>query len=153
MREANFSIVPQFFNKSKSESFTFDWLKMDVLIKKLFYMDVFIGMTVDSNVYDTSNNSFYLGTPGHDCPLPKPFFKNSKEIVGNVQNKSNGDDEMEVEMEEKRREEAHRNIFKFVIKNIFANQSIEIPKESLMDEAYDVMYNMSEDFENVCEFV
>lgn len=141
LRAANFSTVPQIFNTTKSGSFTFDWLRADVTIKKFFYMDVFIGVTVDSNVYDNSNNSFYLGTPGHDCPLPKPFI--SKRIVANIDNKTKN--------EEVTKEDVHRNIFKFVVRNIFANQSMETPKDTLLDKAYEIMYNMSEDFEDVSQ--
>lgn len=142
LHEANFSTVPQFFNSTKSDdSFKFDWLRADVAIKKVFYMDVFVGVTVDSNVYDNSNNSFYVGTPGQDCPLPKPFMR---QIVGSVENNKTKSDE-----DRDYQQDAHKKIFKYFVRNIFANQSVEIPKESLMDEAYNVMYNMSEDFENV----
>lgn len=109
-------------------------------------MDVFVGMTVDSNVYDTLNNSFYLGTPGNDCPLPKPFLGRNKRIVADVaQNKTKTEEET-VGAEE---QEAHKRVFKFVVKNIFANQSLEIPKEALLDKAFEIMFNMSEDFDDV----
>lgn len=148
LKQANLSTVPQFLKTTKSAGFTFDWLRADVAIKKVFYMDVFVGVTVDSNVYDTSNNSIYLGTPGHDCPLPKPFQrrKGSSSIVGGPQNQTSGDGE---DTEDKERLEAHKRIFKHVVRAIFANQSVEVPKESVLDDAYEVMFNMSEDFDDV----
>lgn len=118
-------------------------MRADVAIKKLFYMDVLIGVTVDANLYDTSNNSFYLGTPGHDCPLPKPFqrakFKSS-EIVGGPQNETREGEE---------RQDAHKGIFKYVVRAIFANQTVAIPDETILEEAYEVMFNISEDFDDV----
>lgn len=147
LRAANLSTMPQFFNSTKSSSFTFDWLRADVTIKKLFYMDIFVGVAVDSNVYDNSNNSFYLGTPGHDCPLPKPFM--GRRIVGGVENKTKNENEDE----NKEIRDAHKRIFKFVVKNIFTNQSLEVPKDAVIDRGYDIMYNMSEDFEDVSQNV
>lgn len=147
LRAANLSTMPQFFNNTKSSSFTFDWVRADVAIKKLFYMDIFVGVTVDSNVYDNSNNSFYLGTPGHDCPLPKPFMGRRIVSISSVENKTKNEDVDEDENKE--RLDAHQRIFKFVVRNILANQSMEVPKNAILDQAYEIMYNMSEDFEDV----
>lgn len=145
LRQANLSVVPQFLNASKSGGFRFDWLRAEAAVKKVFYMDVFIGVTVDSNVYDTSNNSLYLGTPGHDCPLPRPFQRRS--IVARIVAGSQNTSEENREVEE--RQEAHKRVFKFVVRSIFSNLSVEVPKEEVLEEAYVIMYNISDDFDAV----
>lgn len=72
LKKVNISAVPHFLDVNKrNESFSFNWLKTEVAIKKTFYMDVFIGFTVDSNMYERSNYSMYIGTPGNSCPLPR----------------------------------------------------------------------------------
>lgn len=68
----NLSVVPHLLDvKKRDDNFTFDWLKTEVDIKKLFYMDVFVGFTVDTNMYERSKYSMYIGTPGNMCPLPR----------------------------------------------------------------------------------
>lgn len=71
----NLSMVPHLLDvKKRDDSFSFDWLKTEVVIKKMFYMDIFIGFTVDSNMYERSNYSMYIGTPGNMCPLPRYLY-------------------------------------------------------------------------------
>lgn len=58
-------------NGGNEARYVFDWIKAEAVIKKVFYMDIFIGFTVDANMFDRSNFSMYVGTPAATCPLPR----------------------------------------------------------------------------------
>lgn len=70
LKEVDLPVIPNFFNESKS-TFTFDWIKTEVALKKTFAMDTLIGLLVDADIYNRSNSVIYMGTPGTACPLPR----------------------------------------------------------------------------------
>lgn len=70
LKEVNLPIVPSFFNKSLSKDYSFDWEKTEVLIKRIFAMDVFLQLSVDANIFDRDKNVIYMGAPVSTSPLP-----------------------------------------------------------------------------------
>lgn len=70
LKEVKLPIVPNFFDKSLSDDFTFDWLTTEVTIKRTFGMDVFLQLMVDASIYERDKNVIYMGTPTASSPLP-----------------------------------------------------------------------------------
>lgn len=71
LKEVNLPLVPNFFNKSLNKDFKFNWVKSEVAIKKILAMDVFLHLTIDSNIYETNKNAIYMGSPTNESPLPR----------------------------------------------------------------------------------
>lgn len=73
LKRAKLPVVPSLFTVSDTErdSFTFNWMKTETLIKQIFMMDVFIGFAVDANIYNGSENVIYVGQLYQRCPLPR----------------------------------------------------------------------------------
>lgn len=68
----NLPVVPNFFNKSlNQQNFQFDWAKTEVSLKLVLAMDIFIGFTVQPNIYKRNENVIYLGVLYQSCPLPR----------------------------------------------------------------------------------
>lgn len=78
VEEAGLPLIPSLFTKTNDEllNFKFDWLKADAIIKKMLAMDVLIGLFVDANIYNRSENIMYFGVPGLSCPLPRYYISN-----------------------------------------------------------------------------
>lgn len=70
LKEAGLPLVPNYLKTDKVDNQQFDWISADVQMKKLFDMDLFIGFVVDMNIYNTSTNVMYIGSPSASSPLP-----------------------------------------------------------------------------------
>lgn len=70
---AKLPIIPNYFNitEDAKSNFSFDWMKTETLIKQIFMMDVFIGATVDSNIFNGTENVIYVGKIFQKTPLPR----------------------------------------------------------------------------------
>lgn len=70
LKQVKLPIVPNFFNKSLTNDFKFDWLSTEVLINKIFGMDTFLHLVVDASIYQRNSNVIYMGMPAAGSPLP-----------------------------------------------------------------------------------
>lgn len=61
-------IVPTFFDSRDDK---FDWMRSEVLLKTVLAMDVFIGFTVQPNIFKRDQNVIYVGLLFQSCPLPR----------------------------------------------------------------------------------
>lgn len=73
LKRAKLPVVPSIFTipSTQRETFAFNWMKSETLIKQIFMMDVFIGFVVDANIYNGSENVIYMGQLYQQCPLPR----------------------------------------------------------------------------------
>lgn len=65
--------APTYLNLSdtSTNNFKFDWLSTEVSLIKILAMPLFIGISIEPNVYNTSVNCIVLGVPDMESPLPR----------------------------------------------------------------------------------
>ncbi|KAF5294546.1 hypothetical protein FQR65_LT10738 [Abscondita terminalis] len=144
LKEAGLPILPTFFNKSKSENFTFDWISVEVNLKKIFAMDTFVGVLVDADVFNRSRNVIYMGTPGSTCPLPS-LLKTERKFHKTTQ-KNEKDDEITDTI----KSSAYKRMVKGIIKMISSNVS-KVPSDDALDEAANIIWNITSDLKELLE--
>lgn len=145
LQKVHLPLIPSFFNETDHANFKFDWIKVEVALKKVLAMDNFIGLFVDADIYNRSRNVIYMGAPDSACPLPSPFKSTIKEKSTNKRNA-----EKNVE-KEKLKAKAYKRIVKEVIKRFSLNVSSTVPNKVLMDEAANVIWNMTTDLTELAD--
>ncbi|KAK5643359.1 hypothetical protein RI129_007204 [Pyrocoelia pectoralis] len=146
LHEVKLPVMPNFFNKTAHADFKFDWIKVEVALKKTFAMDNFIGLLVDADIYNRSRNVIYMGTPDSPCPLPSPVkSKNNQKIA-----RRNNVEEKDLE-KEKLKAEAYKRMVKEVIKRLSLNISSKVPNDLLVDEAANVIWNITSDLTELAD--
>lgn len=70
--------IPAFMNMTEDvdiRNYTFDWIKTEALMTRVLDLQLFIGFTVEPNVFNTSKNCMVMGVPSMDSPLPRLDLK------------------------------------------------------------------------------
>lgn len=73
LKRVKLPIIPNHFTMTNEQrsSFSFDWMETETLIKQIFMMDIFIGATVDNNIFNGTENVIYMGRIFQSSPLPR----------------------------------------------------------------------------------
>uniref|UniRef100_A0AAR5PYJ0 Endothelin-converting enzyme 1 n=2 Tax=Dendroctonus ponderosae TaxID=77166 RepID=A0AAR5PYJ0_DENPD len=148
----NLPLVPSFFNQTPSSG-QFDWIKSEILLKLVLAMDVFIGFTVQPNLYRRNENVMYMGVLYQSCPLPSPL-KNNRWL--SKQRKARSalepmEDEESGDAREELRRKIRSDIFKHVTKYIMGNTSQEVAEENDLQKAADIINNITAYMDNLQE--
>ncbi|XP_066245414.1 neprilysin isoform X2 [Euwallacea similis] len=143
----NLPIVPSFINQS--ENTQFNWVKAEISMKIVLAMDVFIGFTVQPNIFKRDQNVMYLGIQFQSCPLPSPIRKEKlrhkfKSWQGNWVRNKNDEEEEDEEAEDKfMRNQIRSNIIKYVIKNVLKDNNRLDIEDSQLQVAADIINNIT----------
>ncbi|XP_018561401.1 endothelin-converting enzyme homolog [Anoplophora glabripennis] len=140
LKRARLPVIPSLFTvtDTEKETFTFNWMKTETLIKQIFMMDVFIGFAVDANIYNGSENVIFVGQLYQKCPLPSPAKRN-KMIHSKIDDNDNEDTLRQL----------NSKILKYIIKEIIVNNTSAQPDETILQEAVDVILNISDYIEEL----
>lgn len=144
LKKVNLPVIPTYFSESPDADFKFDWIKTEVELKKTFATDTFIGLLVDADIYNRSNNVIYMGTPDSNSPLPSPL-KSQKKVLKTTKSLLT-----EEEFEDSKAT-AYKNMVKGVVKIISQNQTGSVPSDVLLEDAAALIWNISRDVADVSQ--
>ncbi|KAJ8915864.1 hypothetical protein NQ315_015475 [Exocentrus adspersus] len=136
---AKLPVVPSLFTLADTEkdTFSFDWVKSETLIKQIFMMDVFIGFVIDANIYNGSENVIYIGQLYQKCPLPSPIKQKMTYRL------RSGTEYQELIRERQ------SNTIKYIIKEIITNTTSVQPVEDVLNEAANIILDMADYIEEL----
>lgn len=144
LKEVNLPVFPNFFNKSLNANFTFDWISIEVALKKTFAMDNFIGVLVDADIFNRSRNVIYMGTPGTSCPLPSTFNTERKTLRTSKNYVVDDDEE-----DETLKADAYKRMIKGVITMIYSNISSKAISDTDLNRASNIIWNITSDLKEL----
>ncbi|XP_066145515.1 endothelin-converting enzyme homolog [Euwallacea fornicatus] len=142
----NLPIVPSFINRSNNTQF--NWVKTEVSMKMVLAMDLFIGFTVQPNIFKRDQNVIYLGILLQNCPLPSPF-RNEKlghkrgSWQGNWIRNNSDEEGNEHAEDELLRNKVRSNIIKYVMRNILKDNNYVGINGSQLQVAADIINNIT----------
>lgn len=68
--------IPAFMNMTEDvdfKNYKYDWIKTEAAMTRLLDLQLFIGFTVEANVFNTSQNCILMGVPSMGSPLPRCY--------------------------------------------------------------------------------
>ncbi|CAH1963551.1 unnamed protein product [Acanthoscelides obtectus] len=141
LKKSNLPLIPNYITLSQEErdAYVFDWVQSETNIKRIFMMDVFIGVDVGANVYNGTENVIYVGVIFQTCPLPSPVQK--KRSKNSIRRKTRSEGSS---VHDTLEEEANRNVIKYILKQIAVNVTGETPDDNIIDEAASVILNVTD---------
>lgn len=73
LKLAGLPIIPTFLNFTDVDysTYKFDWINTEVALTKILAMPLFIGISIEPNVFNTTENCIVLGVPDMESPLPR----------------------------------------------------------------------------------
>ncbi|XP_060530222.1 endothelin-converting enzyme homolog [Cylas formicarius] len=141
LKMVGLSLVPSVFAPDLGSNFS--WVKTEASIKQVFAMDVFIGFTVQPNIFKREQNVIYLGVLYQNCPLPSPI--KVKKTKGSKKVDESEEDETELQF----KVVARSKIIRFLINEFARNLSLSSPKKEVLQLAVDVVNNITERVEEL----
>ncbi|KAG5890093.1 hypothetical protein JTB14_003656 [Gonioctena quinquepunctata] len=153
LQRVKLPVIPSYISNTEEEkaSFSFDWMKSETRIKQVFMMDLFFGAVVDANIFNGSENVIYTGVIYQKCPLPSPLRKKKAKLhnIFDILRRDTDDDEDEMKELEILSRNINSNIIKYVLGEIVANNSVEVPGDHVLQGAADIIIDISNDIEEL----
>ncbi|XP_050300077.1 neprilysin isoform X2 [Anthonomus grandis grandis] len=148
--------IPSYFNTILTKDFQFDWVRTEVLLKVVLAMDVFIGFTVQPNIFKRNESVIYVGVLYQSCPLPSPMKKKhlklrqpwkrpitKRETDDDADPDSDSDDDQVEHQRKELRTKIRTTIIKYVTKRLFEYSGLTHPEEEFLQEAADIINNIT----------
>ncbi|KAG5890095.1 hypothetical protein JTB14_003658 [Gonioctena quinquepunctata] len=161
LKKVKLPVLPNFILKTveERENYIFNWMKSEALIKKYFKLDVFIGASVTVDAYNVSQKILSIGSVGAKCPLSSPGYPEEKDeeveqididsIEYNITSMGNFSSNEEVSEKLSERNIIKTKMIKYVLREAAINITGEIPEDSVLQEAVDVILEVEDAIQEV----